>query len=256
MSVSRMRRHRRFCAALLGAMLLPGAAYAQTVDMQRLVKAYPEFLASYADGVLTWKDGTTMRVGDANANESFDQRLKNPSLIDQMLLTYRKGTSPPRGIEDDPGRFRNVAFFDKMYGNCEKKETMRKLVGIRWVPSVSNQTLLVTTVNGVADKLRTVSAEIDALPQDLKRYAAPSAGTFNCRTVKDTGNRSMHAWGASIDLNTQFADYWLWRKGQPYRNRMPPEIVTIFEKHGFIWGGKWGHYDTMHFEYRPELLTD
>ena len=27
-----------------------------------------------------------------------------------------------------------------------------------------------------------------------------------------------------------------------------------FETHGFIWGGKWYHYDTMHFEYRPELL--
>ena len=27
------------------------------------------------------------------------------------------------------------------------------------------------------------------------------------------------------------------------------------EKHGFIWGGRWYHYDTMHFEYRPELLV-
>jgi hypothetical protein len=35
---------------------------------------------------------------------------------------------------------------------------------------------------------------------------------------------------------------------------MPHEIVDIFERHGFIWGGKWYHYDTMHFEYRPELL--
>ena len=41
-----------------------------------------------------------------------------------------------------------------------------------------------------------------------------------------------------------------------YRNRMPKEIVDIFERHGFIWGGKWYHYDTMHFEYRPELLDD
>jgi D-alanyl-D-alanine carboxypeptidase len=24
--------------------------------------------------------------------------------------------------------------------------------------------------------------------------------------------------------------------------------------YGFIWGGKWYHYDTMHFEYRPELM--
>jgi hypothetical protein len=36
---------------------------------------------------------------------------------------------------------------------------------------------------------------------------------------------------------------------------MPQEVVAIFEKRGFIWGGKWYHFDTMHFEYRPELLT-
>jgi hypothetical protein len=36
---------------------------------------------------------------------------------------------------------------------------------------------------------------------------------------------------------------------------MPREIVDAFERHGFIWGGRWYHYDTMHFEYRPELLA-
>ncbi len=40
----------------------------------------------------------------------------------------------------------------------------------------------------------------------------------------------------------------------PFKNRIPAEIVAIFEKHGFIWGGRWYHYDTMHFEYRPELI--
>jgi len=37
---------------------------------------------------------------------------------------------------------------------------------------------------------------------------------------------------------------------------MPWEIIRIFEKHGFIWGGKWYHYDTMHFEYMPEILLN
>jgi hypothetical protein len=32
-------------------------------------------------------------------------------------------------------------------------------------------------------------------------------------------------------------------------------LVEIFERHGFIWGGNWSHFDTMHFEYRPELLN-
>lgn len=40
-----------------------------------------------------------------------------------------------------------------------------------------------------------------------------------------------------------------------YRNRIPRKIVEIFEKHGFIWGGAWYHYDTMHFEFRPEILN-
>ena len=38
-------------------------------------------------------------------------------------------------------------------------------------------------------------------------------------------------------------------------NTLPAEVIDIFERHGFIWGGKWSHYDTMHFEYRPELLN-
>jgi hypothetical protein len=33
---------------------------------------------------------------------------------------------------------------------------------------------------------------------------------------------------------------------------MTHEIVDIFERRGFVWGGKWYRYDTMHFEYRPE----
>ena len=36
---------------------------------------------------------------------------------------------------------------------------------------------------------------------------------------------------------------------------MPEKIIAAFEKHGFIWGGNWYHYDTMHFEYRPDLIA-
>ena len=95
------------------------------------------------------------------------------------------------------------------------------------------------------------------LPEAVKRAAYPIAGVYSCRAVADTGKPSVHSYAAAIDLNTRYADYWLWQKKTnpiPYRNRMPQEIVDIFERHGFIWGGKWYHYDTMHFEYRPELL--
>ena len=43
-------------------------------------------------------------------------------------------------------------------------------------------------------------------------------------------------------------------EGGAYRNRIPLEIVAVFEKHGFIWGGRWYHFDTMHFEYIASML--
>jgi hypothetical protein len=68
----------------------------------------------------------------------------------------------------------------------------------------------------------------------------------------------VHAFGAAIDLNARFGDYWQWRKGGGpivWKNRIPLPIVEIFERHGFIWGGKWYHYDSLHFEYRPEIIA-
>ena len=64
---------------------------------------------------------------------------------------------------------------------------------------------------------------------------------------------SAHSYGIAIDLNDALSDYWRWEKSG-WRNRIPQAIVDAFEAEGFIWGGRWYHFDTMHFEYRPELL--
>jgi D-alanyl-D-alanine carboxypeptidase len=233
---------------------LPAPAQDNSVDA--LVRAYPVFLVSHDEKVLTWKDGTQMLLSDGRSDKSFEEKLRHASILDQLSMRYVKGPlEKPPGPQEDPGRFRNAAFFDKMYGDCSKGEVQSKLTKVAWLPKSGGGSVWITTVNGVAGRLRAISAELDVLPPDIKKFAFPSAGTFNCRTVKDTGARSMHAWGAAIDVNTKFADYWLWGpKGAGYRNRLPFDIVQIFEKHGFIWGGKWEHFDTMHFEYRPELL--
>ena len=231
-------------------LFCPIAARGQAISPDALIRAYPEQVAGRDQTAIIFSDGTRQNISDGRTDKSFDEKLKNASLIDQLSLSYPKGalTKPP-GPQEDPGRFRNAAFFDKMYGDCDKGDTQKQLTDIPWFAGK----IRVTKVNGVAEKLRAVAMEIDRLPQDIKRFAYPSAGAFSCRVVKDTGKRSMHAYGAAIDLNTAFSDYWLWRKGG-YRNRIPYEIVEIFERHGFIWGGKWGHYDTMHFEYRPEFF--
>ena len=101
---------------------------------------------------------------------------------------------------------------------------------------------------------RRVVARLDALPRSPA--LADFGGTFNWRAIAGTERRSAHAWGIAIDLNPAVSDYW--RNGplaRPvYNNRIPQAIVDAFEAEGFAWGGRWFHYDTMHFEYRPELF--
>ena len=36
----------------------------------------------------------------------------------------------------------------------------------------------------------------------------------------------------------------------------PAAIVSAFEAEHFVWGGRWNRYDTMHFEWRPELFCE
>jgi hypothetical protein len=82
-------------------------------------------------------------------------------------------------------------------------------------------------------------------------------GGFNWRPIAGTESLSAHSFGIAIDLNPDLGGYWKWDKGDASdmkrRIDYPAEIISIFEKHGFVWGGKWYHFDLMHFEYRPEL---
>jgi D-alanyl-D-alanine carboxypeptidase len=220
------------------------------------VGAYPEQLAGYDSTYLIWRDGTRMPLSDGQPSKSFEEMLRHGSILDQMRFPYPAGVSAAALVpQGDPGRVRNRAFFDKMYGDCWRGEVTPHLVSVDWLPRSWGRTIRISSVNGVAASLAAVSGELDALPASAKRYVFPPSGTYNCRTVADTGEPSMHSWGAAIDINAAYSDYWLWPRAAS-RNAFPGEIIEIFERHGFIWGGKWSHYDTMHFEYRPELLMN
>jgi hypothetical protein len=254
---------RTLCFAAGLAMLAAGAPlFAQDdrigLALERVVAAYPDALAGHDANSLHWRDGSVMLVSDGNDGKTFAQALRHASIADQLRMPYPRGPLPkPPAVDADPGRLRNTAFFSKMYGDCQRGEVAPRLVSLTWLPKSWGQSIRITSVNGVDAQLRAVSAEIDALPQAIKRAAYPIAGTYNCRAVADTGAPSPHSYGIAIDLNTAYSDYWYWQPHAdplPYRDRMPEPIVAIFEKHGFIWGGKWYHYDTMHFEFRPELL--
>lgn len=221
-------------------------------SISRLIEAYPDHLSHSCDQGIVWKDGTIMPWDD-HREKTFEELEQDADLEDMFTFAY------PRGVATfqenvDPGRIRNEAFFKKMYGETPAAVEAR-LAKVDWFGT----TLKVTTVNGVDKALVRVALRLKTIPAYKPFLVAPGGG-FHWRVIAGTTRLSAHSYGIAVDINTAYADYWRWSKafqaGKPleYRNRIPLEIVRIFESEGFIWGGKWYHYDTMHFEYRPELL--
>jgi len=228
------------------------------VGFAKLKKAYPDHIKAFKDGHVVLNNNTRLLFNDGRI-KSHKELLENADIDDMFTFKYPKGIIAPRIKKNyDPGRFRNEDFFKSMYGH-NKTEVIYNLVEIIWCPKLANQKIRVTIVNGVSEALLKVSEELDEHPEWEKYLKSP--GTFNWRAISGTGRLSAHCFGIAIDLNVNYSEYWKWDNPNAdentdiiYRNQIPQGIVDIFEKNGFIWGGKWYHYDTMHFEYRPELL--
>src|SRR6202011_5912158 len=87
--------------ALLSLTVFPVLAQDRALDA--LVRAYPDFLASQDGKVLIWRDGTRMSVSDGRGDKSFEEKLRNPSILDQLSIPYIKGPlATPPGPQDDP----------------------------------------------------------------------------------------------------------------------------------------------------------
>jgi hypothetical protein len=240
------------------------SAFAQDTtppSAKKLIKFYGNWLTGFSNNHLLFKDGTRMVWDDGIKNKSFKDLLEKPDLKDMFRQAYSTGQlkSPP-AKNFDPGRVRNEAFFMKIYGSSEK-QVSQHLTEITWCPKLVGQKLRVTTINGIDKELIQVSKELDEHPE-LKKYLTNIGGTFAWRNIAGTKRHSMHSFGMTIDINIAYSDYWQWgckctneEATFIYKNRIRQTIVNIFEKYGFIWGGKWYHFDTMHFEYRPELIN-
>ncbi len=253
--------------------LIPAFSSAQSPDpttpppgVTRLLHAYPQHLKGYTDNRIVWRDGATMPYDDGQIKTE-DQTFDSTDLEDQVNgLVYTSGIPLDTPTYNcDPGTFRCQGFFLKMYGASEA-EVRKHLVPVVWPDKKAGQTkrIWITSVNGVNTHLQAVANELAKRPH-LRQYVTDIGGTFNWRPIMGTNRMSPHSFGIAIDINTKRSEYWKWdyhdtwqmdslEMNLPWRNSVPMEIVEIFERHGFIWGGKWYHYDTMHFEYRPELL--
>lgn len=220
--------------------------------MQALLDAYPESIKEIRNGRLLMSDGTEIVYNDGRKKEYLD-RLDDSDPEDMFFDVYDSSVTPPAYLSD-PGRSRSEQLFKHMYGKSAG-EVERNLATVDWFGSP----VKFTSVNGAAKHLQDVAREIAGHPE-LRKWVDCS-GTFYWRAVRGAKRQSAHSYGIAIDIAVKNADYWLWKNPGAtetdkvaYANKIPRQLVDIFERHGFIWGGAWYHYDTMHFEYRPEIL--
>jgi hypothetical protein len=77
----------------------------------------------------------------------------------------------------------------------------------------------------------------------LAKYIDPAqyGGCFVPRFIAGTHTLSYHAFGLAVDLNVP-------ENQRGTRGRMNPQVVAVFERWGFGWGGRWRYTDPMHFE--------
>jgi hypothetical protein len=226
--------------ALLFAALAASASAQEPKAYRCLAAAYPESVRGFHDGSVLLSDGTKLPWSDGRLKTA-DQRIDDPDLADMFAVAYPAGAG--EGVPaDDPGRARVTALFEALYG---KKPPLEE---VAWF----GHKLPFNGRQGAAAALRRVASDLEKLPAPLRKFFTVTSGTYNPRNIAGTNRPSAHSWAIAIDLDTANSDYWRWSGA--YRNRIPLAIVRVFERHGFIWGGRWRHFDTMHFEYRPELL--
>lgn len=252
-----------FFTSLIFTVLSSLGGFAQTNDypesVKKLMQAYPESLKEYDGSYILLFNGEKVRYNSNGKKEKTHIELMNSENVNDIFYyQYKRGIVHSIPKNYDPGRVRNEELLKKMYG-ASSSEVQKNLVTIVWCPKLINQKLRVTSINGIDKKLKAISDELDKHPE-WEDYLK-SSGVFNWRIIKGSTRLSSHSFGTAIDINVAYSNYWQWDCRctsedaiLKYKNRIPQGIVDIFEKYGFIWGGKWYHYDTMHFEYRPELL--
>jgi len=161
---------------------------------------------------------------------------------------------------------RSEAFLQLLYGAGSLAEIRSRLVTVDFLgfPVQVHEMAAGALREVAADcaSARTTNPDVDAFIKGLSEIDG-----FNYRDVAGTHALSYHGYGLALDMIPRSyagkATYWRWVMERdprwwetPYAERwgVPQAIVDAFERHGFVWGGKWLFFDTMHFEYRPEIL--
>ncbi|MCL2008692.1 MAG: M15 family metallopeptidase [Treponema sp.] len=208
------------------------------------------FNSNYQVDLPSWESGAEQRAARTRSYEESRNRTEP-----------RQPQVQPRPVTRRPNYF-----FEALWNTSTREEASRQQGQVNFLGRrITVHSGLVGIMQEIND---IIMAESRSNPEVRSWINSLGSITgWNWRNVASSGNRSFHSYGIAIDILPEnlggLATYWLWTSQHeplwwniPYSGRWhPPDmVVKTFESFGFTWGGKWGNYDTMHFEYRPEAF--
>lgn len=239
------------------AVDLPLPSASPAADALRI--AYPDLLIS-TDGTRWTLEGRAAWQPVGSGGERPPEAiLRDATVADQFRYAYPLdyASHADRPPWDDPGRPRNAALFEALWFSDEAA-ARASLVTVAQ-PALADVSYRVTRKRGVSCQLQAALDHLAMADPAAARVFRTPGGAFNWRRIAGTERLSTHSFGIAVDLNAELGGYWRWsgaRAGAvpPHESQIPETVVHAMERFGFIWGGKWHHFDGMHFEYRPELI--
>lgn len=104
---------------------------------------------------------------------------------------------------------------------------------------------------------KSLASSIQSAYKEMKAkgFRAYDNGCFNWRKMTNSSAMSNHAFGVAIDINPGYNPYVSGTSSSTWQNapgcyKIQGDIVTIWKKYGFYWGGDYKNIkDYMHFEY-------
>lgn len=223
-----------------------------------------------------WANGRLLPEGELDRADEFSSirlygyRLGEhelPEFEEEFVARMRERYGGDRETEPWVSTGRHPEFYETLYG------VESRLVADRVMERITFLNFSTRVHPMVVEPLAEVESEIRSLIESDAEVAAfvrniASVSGFYWRDIMGSASRSYHAYGTAIDLlPRRYAGgfgYWRWASQAGIeewwslplsrRHSVPQPVIDAFERHGFVWGGKWIGFDPIHFEYRPEVI--
>jgi len=263
-----------------GAAAPGGAQSRGELALRALQEGFPDRVGdvAFADGDWTvrvagqlffWADGRLLprayrhRAADFGPHSFYAIPERPPppsSFTPQYVEALReRGSAASRRERRDV----HPAFRAALYGGGTRREVEALQRRVQFLG------FRVTVHKDVVGPLERVEAEIREW-RGAEAFIATlgSVAGYSWREIAGTQRMSFHSWGLAVDMLPRVRNrpiFWQWERDRnpdywmlvPLEARWSPpaQVVDAFKRNGFIWGGNWAFFDTMHFEFRPELLA-